>query len=223
VCASCAGAVAAPPARVSASYDLLKNGLHIGVVTENFEQNRERYRIVSETHPAGVLALISRGTQTVTSRGVVTQAGLQPEHFEARRSDDPARDVSAVFDWKGNALALSHSGGTQTLPLASGMQDRLSAMYQFMYLPLARLGTVEFAMTNGAKIEHYRYSIARNEAVQTPLARFAAAHLSKQRSGDENSTEIWLAQERNFFPVRIVIAELNGDRLEQVLTRLEFK
>jgi len=213
---------AAPPARVFASYDLIRNGQQIGVVEETFEQTGERYSIVSEARATGLAALFVRGTQRVASRGTVTATGLRPEHFEGSRGDDPSRRVSALFDWDARQLALAHDGKTETLPLAAGTQDRLSVMYQFMYLPVARLGSIEFEMTNGSKVEHYLYQVEGKETADTPLARFATIKFSKRRSGDENSAEVWLAEERNYFPVRLVIAELNGDRLEQVLTRLDF-
>ena len=47
--------------------------------------------------------------------------------------------------------------------------------------------------------------------------------LVKQREPDDNGVEVWLAPERNFFPVKLLILENDGSKFEQVITQLEFK
>ena len=142
-------ACARVPARVAASYDLYRNGNRLAVVSEQFERTGDQYRIRSETKPAGLLALVSRATQTVESRGRVTEGGLRPEHFAQGRSDDPSRQSAAEFDWAHGRITLQHSGRSEVQALAAGTQDRLSVMYQFMLLAPDHRQGIEFAMTNG--------------------------------------------------------------------------
>ncbi len=214
---------AAPPASITASYNVYQNGLSVAVMQESFERNGARYQIVSESSPAGLLALLARTRIKVNSRGTVTPAGLRPEHFDYERRDDASKNVSAAFDWRVKQLHLTFDGRSETIALPPGTQDRVSLMYQFVFLPAEKLGNLAYPMTNGRKIENYRYHLAGAEVIDTPLGELNTLRLVKQREPGDTAVEVWLAPEHNFFPVRLLILENDGSRFEQVITRLEFK
>lgn len=214
---------AAPPASVKASYNLFKDGLHIATVDESFEKSGSKYQIVSASNPAGALKRLFRTQIRIHSSGTVTPAGLRPELFDYGRLDDPSKNVNAEFDWSAEQLRMAYEGRTESAPLPPGTQDRLSLMYQFMFLPLGKLKLVAFPMTNGKKIESYRYQVAGHEPIDTPLGKMNTLHLVKQREAGDNTVEVWLAPERNFVPVKLLIVENDGSKFEQVITRLELK
>lgn len=219
----CSAAVAVLPATVTATYDVYRNGLPVAVVEESFEKDGDHYRIVSESNPAGLLAMLVRTRIVIHSSGLVTGAGLRPQQFDYGRLDDASKNVSAEFDWNAQQLQLSFAGQRETAPLAAGTQDRLSAMYQFMFLPAEPASGLVFPMTNGRKVEHYRYQPSGSEQIETPIGRFETLRLVKEREADDNGVEVWLARDRNLFPVRLVIIEKDGTRFEQVITRLEIR
>jgi len=222
--AAVAGAgTASPPASITASYDVYQNGLPVAVVQETFENNGVKYRLVSESTPAGLLALFVRTRIKIHSSGAVTPAGLRPEKFDYGRLDDASKNVSATFDWRERELHLTFDGRNETLALPQDTQDRVSLMYQFMFLPAEKFGDLAFHMTNGKKIETYRYRLAGTAMIDTPLGKMNTLHLVKQREPDDNAVEVWLAPDRQFFPVRLLILENDGSKFEQVITRLEFK
>ena len=214
---------AAPPVAVKASYDVLKDGLHIATVDETYDKTGEQYRIVSDSNPAGLLALFVRTKIKVQSGGTVTATGLQPDKLDYGRLDDASKNVSAAFDWRARELHLTYDGRSETLPLAPGTQDRISVMYQFMFLAPDKVKLLEFPMTNGKKIENYRYELAGTETLDTPLGKLKTLHLVKHRDPGENGTEVWLAAERHLFPVKLLILENDGSKFEQVITRLDMK
>lgn len=214
---------AAPPASVKASYDVYRNGLPIIVVQETFEKNGARYRIAHESTPAGLLALFVRTHIKGQSTGSVTSAGLQPEQFEYGRLDDASKNVSAEFDWRAAQLRMTFDGRHETVALPKDTQDRVSLMYQFMFLTRGQLGNLAFHMTNGRKIEPYHYRAAGDEEISTPAGRFNALHLIKEREPGENAVEVWLAPEHHYLPVKVLIVENDGARYEQVIKRLELK
>ena len=78
-------------------------------------------------------------------------------------------------------------------------------------------------MTNGRKIDRYRYSVAPDVTIDTPYRRLDTVHLVKQREPNETATEIWLAPELNFVTAKLLIVEEDGVRYEQLLTRLEVR
>ena len=215
---------ASPPAAVKISYDLSRNGLNIAVVQESFEKKDATYRIVSESNPVGLAALLVRTRIKIESSGTVTASGLRPDQFEYGRLDDASKNVSAAFDWHAEQLRMAFEGRKETAPLPQGTQDRLSLMYQFMFLPPDKLKLITFQMTNGKKIELYRYQSTGNEQIDTRLGKMNTLHLIKQReAGDNNQSEVWLAAERNFVPVKLLIIESDGTRYEQVVTQLDIK
>jgi len=215
---------AAPPASVKASYDVYRNGLHIVTTEETFEQNGAEYRIASESNPVGLFALFVRTRARVTSNGAITPAGLRPAQFEYGRLDDPSKSVSATFDWNADLLRMSFDGRNETAAIAAGAQDGLSVMYQFMFLHSDNLRDLAFQMSrNGRKIENYHYQLADREELATGIGKLDTLHLVKKREGNENEVEIWLAPERNLFPVKLLITENDGTKFEQIITHLEFK
>src|SRR5262249_4804713 len=119
-------------------------------------------------------------------------------------------------------LSFGRDGKTETVALPPGTQDRLSIMYQFMFRPLEGRNELDLAMTDGRRLAHYHYALTPGVEIDTPLGRLGTLHLVKQDEGG-SGTELWLAPDRNFLPVRMVIREDNGMRYEQLATRIEVK
>ena len=213
-------ALAATPTSVSVSYNLFRNGTHVAIVNEHFEIKDGIYRATSEARAVGLLALAQRRPVTYVSTGESTKDGLRPARFEGSRNNT---SVSAAFDWESDTLTLIHDGLNQTLPLPRATQDRLSLMYQLMHLVQNKPRTVEFSMTNGRKLDRYRYHVAADVLIDTPLKRLNTLHLVKQREPEDTQTEIWLAPEFHYLPVKLLIVEDDGVRYEQVVTRLDLK
>ena len=212
---------AAVPGAISARYDVLLNGLPIAVINERFEIRDHAYRIVSESNTVGLLALFRKQSATLVSRGRLGDGGLQPEHFEGENAGGDSRQVYAGFDWQEKRLTLRHDGKTETAALPPGTQDRVSLMYQFMFIAPAQLKQFDVAMTNGRKIDQYRYSITPDVDIDTPLGRMRTLHLVKERQPGESATEVWLAAQHHFFPVKVLIVEKDGSRYEQILTQID--
>src|SRR5688572_396025 len=195
----------AAPRLVKATYAGFMNGMSIGTITEQFESDGGSYRIVSDTRPIGLAALLQRQPLRFSSTGQIARDGLHPAQFEARRSANDAPQVSAEFDWSQGHLVLRHGGKTESMSLPSGTQDRLSVMYQFMYLPAERLRQLEFPMTNGRKLDRYRYRAIPDVEIETGLGRLKTLHLVKQREAGDTVSEVWLSPQHHNFPVKLLV------------------
>lgn len=220
---TCAAAGSSLPQAISARYDVFMNGGRIAVMDETFEAKDGQYRIVSESHAVGLLALFVRRTLRVVSRGRLTGGGLAPQHFEGKRGDDDPRQVRAEFDWEGERLKVTRKGKTQILPLPPRTQDQLSIMYQFMFLAPDRAQVLQLSRTNGRKLEQHRYTVRTGVEIETPLGRMATVHLVRQQPPDDDGVEIWLAPRHRYLPIKLLILHENGARYEQVMTKLEIK
>ena len=214
---------AAAPASAEITYNLFRNGIQIGTITEHFEAKDGSYRATSEARAIGLFALAQREPIRFQSVGDLTKDGLRPQRFEGRQS---GKSMSAEFDWPGAKLNLAHDGLNHSLALPPGAQDRLSIMYQLMFSVRAvntKAPFMDFAMTNGRKLEKYRYTAQPGVTIDTPLKRLDTIHLVKQREADDTGTEIWIAPEYGNLPVKVLIIEDDGVRYEQVVTNLEIK
>ena len=225
LCASMTMAAAngAAPKAVKATYAGTMNGMPGGVIRAVFEADGAAYRIVSETKPIGLAVLVQRQPLRFASRGQVTREGLKPAHFEARRTPNDAPQITADFDWPQGQLTLRHNGRTESHPISAGTQDRLSIMYQFMFMRLDRARQVEFAMTNGRKLDRYRYRITPDVEIETPLGRLRTLHLVKEREPGDTVTEVWVSPHHHNLAVKMLIVEKDAMRFEQVLQSVEFR
>lgn len=214
-------AAQAAPQTVRAQYNVSMNNVPIGVMQETFEVRDGNYQAVSETQAIGVFALVQRRPGRVTSSGKVDATGLRPGTFDGARGTRDERRVHADFDWTTGTLTLAHDGNNETVALPAGTQDRLSAMYQFLFLQPEKLKALEFPMTNGRKLDHYRYVPGPDTEIDTPIGRLAVVHLVKQHAPGETATEIWLAREHRLMPVKMRIVEDDGKRYEQIIAQLD--
>lgn len=216
-------AQAVSPTRVQASYDVLKGSIKVATITETYTRTKDGYHIDSITKAHGLLALFKPEEIHVTSQGVLTAQGLRPVTFIHQRKLDSERNSRADLDWKAKLITLTDRAGKRTLPLPENTQDRLSAMYQFMFTELQNAATFRFNMTNGSKVDDYSYRITANQSVTVPLGTFKALYVASPPQAGENLTEIWLAVEHANFPYRMDITDPDGGKLSQVLTQFHFE
>jgi hypothetical protein len=209
--------------RIQADYDVLKDGIKVITISETYTRTRDRYRIESVSKAVGLLALFKPETIRTSSEGMVTAQGLRPVTFIQTRELDTQRNVRADLDWSANRITLTDRNGKRTQPLNGLTQDRLSAMYQFMFEPLQDATSLSFNMTNGNKVDEYGYLITPKQSVTVPLGTFQALYLVSTPEGGVRKTEIWLAAEHANFPYKMIVTESNGDKLTQVLTRFNIE
>ena len=212
--------LAAAPDNVQLDYIVSMNGMQAGKISESYNRNGNHYIITSVTTPQGLLAMFKPGKVYFNSRGQLTGRGLEPRYFEDKRDDNTEKNTTAEFNRETKLLTLSQLAARTVLELPAGTQDRLSAMYQFMYIDLKTGDTLNFFMTNGNKLDNYHYLIGRHEKLDTPAGQFDSIYLDSQGKAGESHTEIWVSTEYKL-PCKLVITESNGNQYTQILSRLK--
>ena len=198
---SASAALAAPPQRVEVAYELARNGLTLAEITHQLEHDGRSYKLTEHWKGRGLLAL--KGDATRTSEGAVAADGLRPLRFEDKRTGRDTRQVQ--FDPAAKLPTLDQ-------------QDQLSFMWTFAFAPPA--GEVAVSVADGKHVGHYRYQPAGRERVKTPAGEFDALKFVKKRERPEDkATEVWIAADRRI-PVRILIVDKNGTRVDQVAARI---
>jgi len=209
----------AAPKNVTLTYQATRNGKPFANVTETFKQTGDQYLIESVTEGVGLAALF--GKRILKSEGVVTNEGLQPKHFEQQQGDNERKAVYADFDWLANQLSMKNKGNVTTEPLAKGTQDVASFPYQWMLFP-PKADEVSLPITTGKKQRIYSYKvIERDVSLTVDAGPFNTLHLSNvSETSGGNEKEFWLAVERFYLPVKIIMREENGATIEQTLTSI---
>jgi len=195
-------AVAAPPRKVEIVYDVARNDLILAEVTQRLEHDGQTYRLTETTKGRGLLAL--RGEASRLSQGTIAIDGLRPVKFEEERS---GRDtLHAEFDPASKTPTLQR-------------QDRLSFVWTFAFArPIADATIVA---TDGKSSTTYVFQAAGRERVKTPAGEFDALKYVKRRDNPQDKiTEAWFAVDREFIPVRILVIDKNGTRIDTLAAKI---
>jgi len=180
--------------------------------------NGEQYQIKSLVQLKGLAALFIPDL-IQTSDGYLDRAGLLPVHYLYQFGDKKNKTYSADFDWESKKINLHSEKGDQKLALAEGTQDLLSFMYQFMFV--APLQNMQLSITNGKKIGVYEYSFEGEETIATKMGDLNTIHILRMAAEGEKKTELWLALDYQYVPVKIRETEKDGNVFELLATSLK--
>lgn len=208
-----AAAQAAPPGRVEIAYEITRNGSAVAEIVDRLEHGGGKYQLTQVWKGKGVYAL--RGTILRTSRGAVTADGLKPAEFIDERTGRST--ASARLDWAAKTLTMKYKGAARTEPLPARAHDRLAFLFDFSFAP-PRGREVSFDLVDGRGQSRHVYAVNGRERLKTPAGEFQTIKLV--RGSAEERTEIWLAAERSYLPVRVLVVGKDGTRVDQVATRL---
>lgn len=213
-CACCpltgwARALAWPP---SMALDYRIEGLRRGVAISasgalSWQRNEHAY----EARLSSVAMIIFKREQI--SRGHLSPSGLTPHSFEDHRR----RVQRADFD-PASGIARYSNGSQMDWP-ANG-QDRVSMLLRLgAWARQARPGAeLELPVSDGNDWQTWAFNLRARETVDTPSGPWPSWHIQRSDAGRRGqSTDLWLATGLGGLPVRLVIAEANGDRIDQRL------
>lgn len=212
----------AGPKRVQAVYEVTKNGQPFAKVHELFTVQKGSYKVESVTKGIGVYALF--GERVLSSSGEVSAQGLKPMRFEMRQGDNPKKNLTADFDWNNQLLRMVVKGKPKEAALMPGTQDLASFAYQFMYLPAPLRNDITVTLTTGKKLNQYHYNVTASETLNIAGANYRTVYLAPSAQDTQDTQEsksLWLAADYYYVPVRILMVDDNGQKLEQTLTELQ--
>jgi len=212
----CAAVQAAPPGRVEIAYEVLHNGGAIADVTIVLEHDGVKYQLIERWKGRGIYALAGEAQRT--SRGRIAPDGLRPLEYEDVRSRrEPAR---ARFEWDTKSLTLQFRDGPQIRPMPPHAQDRLSFVFAFAFRAPGKQPT-EFNLVDGKGVANYVFENAGRERIGIPAGQFDALRLVKRKERpDDRSSEMWLDPSRSYLPLRVLVVQKDGTRIDQVATRI---
>jgi Protein of unknown function (DUF3108) len=203
-----------PPARVEIEYELKRNGSTMAEVVDRLEHANGTYQLTESWKGRGVYALLGRAKRT--SQGALTAAGPRPHEYVDERSGRDTQRVS--IDWGANTITRRYKGQTRTEPVPADTQDRLSFLFALTFAS-QKNEAVSFHVVDGRGMSRHTYTPNGRERIATPAGEFDAVKVMR-KNGSGDLAEIWLAADRHYLPVRIVVQEKDGTRYEHVATRI---
>ena len=204
------------------SFKIIKAGITLGTVEEQFVREGDSYKITSVSAPSGALAWFYKDNMRVVSEGTINADGLVPSVYGFSRKSDESKAVRAKFDFTKKQIFAEFEGRTETFHLPLGTQDRLSSLYQFMF-NVPTTDRVQTWMSQGKRADQFVYAKLGEETLTVNATKYATVHYKREAAPGESQAELWLAKDSHYMPVRIVFTDKNGTTLEQVLTRAEFR
>lgn len=201
------------PKRVEIEFAGFNGGKGKGKQT--FELTPDGHYKLSAQMSMPVLLFIS-GSIEQSSEGLITPKGLQPATFYQKTTG--SKPQLANFDWAANRVTLDTGKRTDALDLPPGTQDFLSFMYQFMFSP--PLDEMRLSIVTGKKLKTYVYEFEGEETLQTKMGALRTLHIGKSTVDSDEKTELWLAADHRYLPVRIRKTEKDGSAIDLIAIHL---
>ncbi len=190
--------------------------------TITWQQGGGKYTLVTEAR-SGIFGKVLE----YRSEGGVDAYGLAPETYYEKR----IRKGAGTTTFKRDAKVIAFPDGDKTVPLKGGEQDRSSAPWQLA--AIARATPEKFTpgsewslyVAGRRSAEAWTFKVVGIEPVQTGQGEVKAVHFSKSppKSKQGQQVDLWLAPSLDWYPVRLVFTEEDGDSFEQLLDKVNKK
>ncbi len=156
--------------------------------------------------------------------GELGKLGIAPQLYAEKRIG--RSETNTHFQRAANVISFSAS--TATVPVQGGEQDRGSWVWQ-----LASLGrgdpdkfeaglVLEMAVAGTKTVDTWRIYVNERENVTIPGGEVSAWRLSviPGATSFDKQVDVWLAPDREWYPVRMSHQDKNGNRIELLLTKI---
>lgn len=217
-----------PFTTVETDFDVLmnRNPERVGTAKIYYSKGTDqRYELTWKVSATGFIGLLYPDLLQ-TSQGKITEFGLMPTFYLYKFGEREDKSYQASFDWVEKSVALQSTKGTKTVVMdgdasAGHIQDFLSFMYQFMFAP--PLDEMQMYLTNGRKLGLYTYAFEGEEILELKFGNVDTYHIQHAKTDSDEKTELWLAKDYRYVPVKIRKTEKDGTVIEQIATRLKFE
>ena len=152
------------------------------------------------------------GSRAQTSTGRITPHGLAPQRFGDKANSE--RTAHIDMD-KGR---ITYSGNDDPQNASPGVQDRLSIFLQLASMIAAGPeryppgSQIHINVTSARATDVWTFVVDEPETLSLPAGAKPTIRLTRQpRKESDQTAQLWLAPDLQYLPVRIRIAQANGD------------
>ncbi|MGV8990389.1 MAG: DUF3108 domain-containing protein [Thiobacillus sp.] len=200
------------PARIDLRFKV-SYGLAAGEQTMVWvNEDGQHYTLISVAEATGLAGIFYHGKFVQTSRGRITPRGLQPEEFWDQRGD---KRSSAQFDASQGYLTLNPAkGAPRHFKYEGEVQDVLSLFFHLALTAPPPGGKLTYTVFNGKKLRDYTYAVRGEEVVETAVGSLRTLHLARLGDDRDGRFEVWLAVDRHYLPVRVMMSDDKQNQVE---------
>jgi hypothetical protein len=214
-----------PPPSAELTYDVQatrdgRNWYGSGVF--RWESTGNSYSVTGE---ASVKLIFKISVLNFKSEGTINEFGIAPVLY----SEQPFRKSLTNTHFQHEKQKISFSASEASYPYQGGEQDRASIMWQ-----LAGIGRgdpsqfqsgaeIDVVVAGARDADTWRIRMLGEEEIETPEGKIAAWHVTRApRAGSyDQKIDIWLAPQREWYPVKVRYTYANGDYLDMSLSKLQ--
>jgi hypothetical protein len=213
---------APPSADLRYSIQAVQKGL--GIKGNGFVQWRNSNKTYLAT--AEVSAMLLGKILEENSEGKFDAFGLAPSSFTEKRF----RKKPVTVTFKRDAKQIQFSATDEISPIKGGEQDRHSITWQLASVargmpPKFKPGsTWHFSVAGRKNVQPWTFKVAQQEKIKTGLGELTTMRVLRLPDAPKDQTiEIWLAPSLGWYPVKLRIAEHDGDYVEQTVESITKK
>jgi hypothetical protein len=208
-----------PPAELAYTVKATNHGIALsgnGVIA--WQQDGGKYALVTEAR-SGLFGKVLE----YRSEGTVDAYGLAPDTYYEKR----IRKGAGTTTFRRDAKTIDFADNDNTAPIRGGEQDRSSAPWQLA--AIARATPAKFTPGSEWKLfvagrrsaETWTFRVVGTETIHTGMGDLKAVHFSKAPPKDKGQqVDLWLSPSHEWYPVRLMFTEDDGDSFEQVIEKI---
>lgn len=211
-------AMASPPAPYTAHYQVLRNGTRLGVATISFRPLANgRYELRTDTQGSEGLAAIAG--VSINERSIIRWNGSMPEtvaYSFRQKMAWKSKDKGFQVDASNGRIDSQDKDRHFSPPYQPGVLDRNAITVALMAdLASGKTGELRYLVPDHDVLQTQVFHAGASTRLDTALGPQRTVRVDRVReSGDGRTTSFWLAQDRNYLPVRIMQREPNGETIE---------
>ncbi|RYE50988.1 MAG: DUF3108 domain-containing protein [Sphingobacteriales bacterium] len=131
------------------------------------------------------------------------QTVIPLQYSYKRRGMGKNRDDSLTFDWTGKQVVNNVKNTNLPINATQKLQDSLSYQLQLRQDLLAGKSDLTYSITDGKKIKQYRFEIAGEETLKTPLGDVKTVKVKRSHKSEDRNTYAWFAKDFQYLLVRL--------------------
>lgn len=193
-------------------------GLEVGQAQHHWSHDEHTYRMETVLQTTGLVGLMRSLHYVQRSEGELGPQGLRPLHFRVEQGGK--KPESAEFDWTAGRVSIRRDGRERrAADIRPGDQDVLSLWHQIGIVGASGLPkTITVVSNKGAK--QALLEVVGSESAKLPIGRLDTLRLRAKAADDSLTIDIWLARNYGMLPVRIRLADNEGESLDQQAIQL---
>jgi hypothetical protein len=164
----------------------------------------ELYEFSSSIMAKGLLKLARPKPAVERSHFRVEADGIRPVEFWYEDGSRSGEDnVHVVFDWDRGVVTFNSAEARREMALPKGAVDRGTVQVVRMRDFASPDAPTTYTIVDDDSVAEYEYTDNGTATITTKAGSYETRIFTQQRAGSSRATQIWVAPELGFLPVRI--------------------